>query len=227
MVLPAHVAIIMDGNGRWAAANGMSRGDGHSAGLDAARRVVKHASDLGIGYVTLYVFSTENWKRTQDEVGFLMGLIKKHLRAELSFYQENKLRVVHIGDIDGLPVDIAHEIRVVEKATAAFQGLTVILAINYGSKSEILRAVNRIVASSSQLVSEDQFAAALDTEAVPPVDLLIRTGGEQRLSNFLLWQAAYAELYFCDTLWPDWQEDNLDRALTEYQKRTRRFGGRP
>ena len=222
--LPSHVAIIMDGNGRWAKQRGLNRTQGHKEGLEAAKAVVKRAADLGIPYVTLYTFSTENWKRAADEVGFLMGLIKTHLRAELDFYVANGIRVQHAGDISGLPPEIAKEINWVVEETSRFNHTTVVLAINYGGQDEIIRAIKKIPPSQIANLTPEIFSSNLDIPALPPVDLMIRTGGEMRISNFLLWQSAYAELYFSNRLWPDWNGDNLEDAIIDYQSRDRRFG---
>lgn len=225
--LPVHVGIIMDGNGRWAKQRNLIRTQGHNEGLKAAKRVVKAASDLGIKYLTLYAFSTENWKRTADEVGFLMGLIKEFLIAELDFYRTNGIRIRHTGDLAGLPKDIAAEIRRVCVDTQHFTGLSVILAVNYGGRDEIVRAVKRLVAEGPQVkdIVESAITAHLDNPDVPDPDLIIRTAGELRTSNFLLWEAAYAEYYFSGKLWPDWTEDDLAAAIADYQGRDRRFGG--
>ncbi len=219
-----HLAIVMDGNGRWARNKGKPRTAGHTEGLKAVKKIVKTASDLGIPYITLYTFSTENWKRTEEEVGFLMGLIKKHLRAELDFYAENNLRVLHIGDIDGLPKDIAEELTAIKEKTAAYTGTSVVLAINYGGRNEIIRAIQKLKKDETADLTESLFSDKLDTHGIPPVDLFIRTGGEKRLSNFLLWQSAYAELYFSDKLWPDWTPEDLQQAVNDYMHRERRYG---
>ncbi len=220
-----HIAVIMDGNGRWAQQRGLARTQGHREGLDTAKKIVKAAADLEIPYITLYVFSTENWKRTASEVQFLMGLIKKHLHAELAFYAENNIRVKHIGGFDALPVDIQTEIRETEEQTQNYTGTTVQLAINYGGKDEIIRAIKKLNSDVLETLTEDSFESLLDTGAAPPVDLLIRTGGEKRISNFLLWQTAYAEWFVTDMLWPDFTEEDFKKAVAEYNKRTRRFGG--
>ncbi len=223
--LPKHVAVIMDGNGRWAKSRGQNRTNGHKEGLNAAKRIVKAAADLGLQNITLYTFSTENWKRTQDEVGFLMNLIKIHLRAELDFYNKHEIRVNHIGDLEGLPKDIADEIRYIKDKTSIFKKTCVTLAINYGGKDEIFRAVKRVNDNNINLENEHEFEQYLDDPSLPVVDLMIRTGGERRISNFLIWQSAYAELYFSDKLWPDWQEQDLLDAISDFQLRERRFGG--
>lgn len=223
--LPEHIGIIMDGNGRWARMRGSPRTFGHKQGLEAAKRVIKRASELGIRFVTLYTFSTENWKRTSEEVGFLMSLIKTHLRAELSFYAENGIRVRHMGDLAGLQADIAAEITDIEEATARYANTTVVLAINYGGRDEIVRSIRKIPADRLPTLTESDFSSYMDIPDLPPVDLVIRSGGEKRLSNFMIWQAAYAEFYLSDALWPDWNGQYLDDALQYFKERDRRFGG--
>ncbi len=227
--VPEHIAIIMDGNGRWAKKRGMPRTAGHKEGLTSAKKIVKAASQLGIKYVTLYTFSTENWKRAKEEVGFLMNLIKSHLRAEFEFYKKNGIRIKQIGDLAGLPEDVQKEIINAEKDTEHFTGTTCILAINYGGRDEIVRAVRKIINQNkkSEEITEELISSSLDTGDIPAVDLLIRTGGEERLSNFLLWQNAYAEFVFTGTLWPDYNEDEFYKDIEEFQKRSRRFGGVP
>lgn len=219
-----HIAVVMDGNGRWAKQRGKPRIAGHNEGLTTAKKIVKAVADLKIPYLTLYTFSTENWKRAEEEVGFLMGLIKKHLRAELDFYIENNLRVLHIGDLSGLPKEIQKEILLTKEKTAHFTGTSIILAINYGGRDEIIRAIQKIKSNEINSIDENSFSLKLDTAEIPPVDLFIRTGGEKRLSNFLLWQSAYAELYFSDKLWPDWTSEDLNIAINDYNTRERRYG---
>jgi undecaprenyl diphosphate synthase len=228
--IPVHIGIIMDGNGRWAQSRGQVRTQGHLEGLKAAKRVVKAASDLGVKYLTLYAFSTENWKRAAAEVGFIMGLIKQYLRGELDFYRENRIRIRHTGDAAGLPEDIQAELASAIADTKDFNGMQVILAINYGGRDEIARAMRRMLAaggavSSGGDVTEQDIASCLDNPDVPDPDLIIRSAGEYRTSNFLLWEAAYAELYVSPKLWPDWTADDLAAAVGDYQNRDRRFGG--
>ena len=223
--LPKHVALIMDGNGRWAQQRGLARTAGHKEGLEAAKRIARAAADLGIKYITLYTFSTENWKRTQEEVGYLMGLIKAHLRAEFEFYKENQIRVQHIGDLAGLPKDVQEEIINAKKDTENFTGTTCVLAINYGSRDEITRAANKAIAAGKTKLDESDISANSDLPELPDVDLLIRTGGEKRLSNFLLWQTAYAEFIFSDTLWPDYSVEEFKKDIMDFENRNRRFGG--
>ncbi|HUW41205.1 MAG TPA: polyprenyl diphosphate synthase [Rectinemataceae bacterium] len=224
--IPRHVGIIMDGNGRWAKAHGRPRTEGHREGLETAKRIVKAAEDLGIRVLSLYAFSTENWKRAADEVGFLMSLIRRHLTAELDFYRENRVRVIHSGDSSGLPSDIVAEIRSVEADTADFDSIIVNLAINYGGRDEIVRAAAKLRASDTA-ISEASLSAAMDHPELPDPDLIIRTGGELRVSNFLLWESAYAELCFSPKLWPDFGPEDLANAIDEYSSRERRFGGVP
>ena len=227
--VPEHVAIIMDGNGRWAKKRGLPRTAGHKEGLTSAKKIVAAAAKLGIKYVTLYTFSTENWKRAQEEVGYLMSLIKGHLRAEFEFYKKNGIRVEHIGDLDGLPADVKSEIINAKKDTEHFTGTTCVLAINYGGRDEIVRGIKKILAEgvSVDSVTEELVSKSLDIPYLPSVDLMIRTGGEERLSNFLLWQCAYAEFIFTDTLWPDYNENEFFEDILKYQQRNRRFGAVP
>ncbi len=222
--LPRHVGIIMDGNGRWARQRGQARTKGHEEGLKRAKDITKAAADLGLEYVTLYVFSTENWKRTEQEVGFLMNLIHIHLLDELQFYRDNQIRVRQIGNLSGLPSLIQKDIREAEEDTKDFTGLTVVLAVNYGGRDEIVRAASKLAASGKTSITEEDIGSALDMAELPDVDLLIRTGGEKRLSNFLMWKSAYAELVFSDTLWPDYGKEEFLNDIAEYQRRTRKFG---
>lgn len=225
--IPAHVGIIMDGNGRWAQNRNMPRTQGHIEGLKAAKRIVKAASDMGISYLTLYTFSTENWKRTQEEVGFIMGLVKKYLMAEFEFYKENQIRIRFTGNLTGLPQEIADEVAEACAKTSHFSGLSVILALNYGGRDEIVRAIRKIIHKGipENEVTEELVRLHLDNPDVPDPDLIIRTASEQRSSNFLLWESAYSEFYFSEKLWPDWDAADLKAALDNFQKRTRRFGG--
>ena len=225
-VLPRHIGIIMDGNGRWAKQRGQLRTQGHLEGLKAAKRMVKAASDLGISYLTLYTFSTENWKRTVEEVGFLMGLVRQYLREELGFCKENRIRVRHAGERNGLPLDILKELDDTCEATKDFTGLQVILALNYGGRDEIVRAVKRLTAEGGA-VSEAAISKYLDNPDIPDPDLIIRTAGEFRTSNFLLWESAYSEYYISEKFWPDWSGDDLAEAIAAFNNRERRFGGVP
>lgn len=225
--VPVHIGIIMDGNGRWAKNKGLSRTSGHKEGLSTVKNIVRTASEIGVKYLTLYTFSTENWKRTQEEVGFLMNLIRVHLRAEFQFYKENKIRIKHLGNLSGLPDDIQKEIINIQNDTKDFSGLTVVLAINYGGRDEIVRGIKKIISNNPDVsdITEETVRKSFDIEDLPDVDLLIRTGGELRLSNFLLWHAAYAEFVFTNTLWPDYNKEEFFADIEDYQKRSRRFGG--
>ncbi|MBN1696269.1 MAG: di-trans,poly-cis-decaprenylcistransferase [Spirochaetales bacterium] len=230
--LPLHIGVIMDGNGRWARQRKKRRTFGHKEGLKAAKRVVRAAADIGIQCITLYAFSTENWKRTQQEVTFLMRLVKNHLRNELDFYREHRIRVIYSGDIPGLPGYVADELKGAAEDTRAFGGLIVNLAVNYGGQYEIVRACNRWLQNASRdsipgeipVLTAGDLEAHLDNPQLPPIDLVIRTGGERRLSNFFIWETAYAELYFDSKLWPDWDGNDLIDAILDFQKRERRFG---
>jgi undecaprenyl diphosphate synthase len=229
--MPRHVAIIMDGNGRWARRRGMRRSRGHQEGVQAAKRVIREAITLGVEYLTMYAFSTENWRRTPEEVAFLMELLAHHLRREYDFYQENNIRVVHVGAREGLSSRVLREIDRVTRNTAGNTAITLNLAVNYGGRNEIVRAFNRWRAAqnpgSTEALCEDELARHLDFSEGPDPDLLIRTGGELRLSNFLLWECAYAELYFSDSLWPDWGAAELREALADFGRRRRNYGGMP
>jgi undecaprenyl diphosphate synthase len=220
---PRHVGIIMDGNGRWATARGKPRTEGHLEGMAAAKRVVTAASELGLPFLSLYTFSTENWKRAEEEVSYLMFLIRSNIRKEFDFYRKNGIRILHSGDIERLPADIREEIRAVISDTAGFTGLTLNLCINYGGRDEIVRAVNRLGGKEAE-VTEESLASCLDNPGIPDPDLIIRTSGEMRISNFLLWSSAYSELYFSPKLWPDWSGKDLAEALEDYARRNRRFG---
>lgn len=220
--VPNHVAIIMDGNGRWAKKSNFPRTKGHKEGLETAKKIIKAARSLGIKYVTLYTFSTENWKRTQEEVGFLMNLITTHLRAEFDFYRQNEVRVQYIGNLKGLPQEVQREITNTVEDCKNFKGITVVLAINYGGKDEIIRAIKKL--PNTDTITEEGFSQFLDLPELPETDLIIRTGGEKRISNFLLWQSAYTELLFSDTLWPDYTEKEFLSHIEEFQQRNRRFG---
>lgn len=228
--IPNHIAIIMDGNGRWAAQRGMARSEGHQYGLKTARKIAKHAASIGLNYLSYYVFSTENWKRSEEEINFLFDLLKRYLREELSFCLKNNIRIFHSGDLFSLPLSVKKEIEYICHETSEMTGLSINLAINYGGQDEIIRAFNRFLESSeseklSSKLRKQDFFRYLDLPMFPPVDLIIRTSGEQRLSNFLLWQSAYAELIFSPKYWPDWEEQDLNESILSYQSRSRRFGG--
>jgi undecaprenyl diphosphate synthase len=227
---PAHVAIIMDGNGRWARARGLPRVAGHRQGAEAVRRTVRAAVDLGISYLTLYGFSLENWKRPQNEVVDLMGLLRLYLREEIAELDSQGVRIRFIGERHRLSPDIVRLIEEAEERTRANVRLNLLVAISYGARQEITAAARRIAEDAvagrldpSQL-TEDMFASRLETAGIPDPDLLIRTSGEKRISNFLLWQSAYTELVFVDTRWPDFTEAELAAAVREYHRRERRYG---
>jgi undecaprenyl diphosphate synthase len=228
---PHHVAIIMDGNGRWAKARGLPRVAGHRRGADAVRRVVRGAGELGIPVLTLFAFSTENWTRPADEVNDLMGLLRHYLRNELEELHKNGARLRVIGNRTGLATDIVRDIAEAEKMTHANGRIDVNICINYGARDEILQATRNLArrVAAGELaadgIDEARFEQELLTAGVPDPDLLIRTSGEQRISNFLLWQCAYAELVFVDTLWPDFGKDHLEQAIAEFRRRERRYGG--
>ncbi len=226
--IPRHIGIIMDGNGRWATMRKLPRTAGHRQGITTAKKIIREAIRLGIPWLTLYVFSTENWKRTRKEVGFLMKLIINHMRNEASFYHENRIRVRHTGDIDGLPSDVQKEINKSILNTKDYDAITVNLAINYGGRDEIIRAVNRWTNDANQLnkkLTEKIFESYLDNSDLPDPDLIIRSAGEQRSSNFLLWESAYSEYFFSDKLWPDFTEEDLRFAVASFGNRNRKFGG--
>ncbi len=228
-VLPTHIGIIMDGNGRWATKRSLPRTAGHWEGVKAAKRVTLEACRLGIRFVTYYVFSTENWKRSPQEVAYLMDLLTTRLHAELDFYTKNRIRVLVRGDLSRLTEPARKAVEATMQATAMFDGTTVVLAINHGGQDEIIRTINRWLAvrTPQELFDATAMRRHCDLPEVPPVDLIVRPGCEKRLSNFLLWDCAYAELVFYDTLWPDWEGRHLREALHEYASRVRRFGGIP
>jgi undecaprenyl diphosphate synthase len=228
--LPVHIGIIMDGNGRWAHARSLPRTSGHLEGLKAAKRIIRAAAVRGIPYLTLYVFSTENWKRSSQEVSYLMGLIAQYIKREYPFYQEMNIRIRHSGDREKLPPKVTRLLDEAVTFTSGHSGLTVNLAVNYGGKNEILRAVQAWYTDSRaggnpQELTEELFSQYLDNPDIPDADLIIRTANEKRMSNFLLWKGAYAEFYFSEKFWPDWRAADLDAALREYRNRRRRYGG--
>ena len=223
--LPQHVAIIMDGNGRWAKRRALPRAMGHRAGVNRLHEITRFSSDAGIRVLTVYAFSTENWKRPLDEVNTLMKLLIEYLNKEVDELHANQVRICTLGDIAGLPIEVQKTIEHAAKRTAGNNGLTLNVALNYGSQAEILHAVNACVSASKVPVTQEEFAAQLYTADLPPLDLLIRTGGEKRLSNFLLYQAAYAELIFLDDFWPDFSQERYVSALREFASRKRRYGG--
>jgi undecaprenyl diphosphate synthase len=225
--LPAHVAVIMDGNGRWARRRGLPRSAGHRAGVERVRTVIRMSSDIGIRYLTLYAFSTENWKRPEGEVNTLMSLLVEYLVRELPELHEKRVRIRTLGDISALPEKVRAEIERAVVTTKDNTGLTVNMAINYGGRQELVAAVRRALADGvkPEQIDEAWISSALYTAGEPDPDLMIRTSGEARISNFLLYQLAYAELYFTDTYWPDFDEAEYAKALADFAGRGRRFGG--
>lgn len=228
---PRHVAIIMDGNGRWAKARRLPRIAGHRAGAEAVRKVLRAANKLGIECVTLYAFSSENWKRPEEEISDLTGLMKQFIRSELEEIHKGNIRLKIIGDHHAFEPEAAKMVDEAVAKTAGNTGSTLVVALNYGSQDELARSVRKLAAQVADgtldpaEITPDLIGEQLDTAGLPPLDLLIRTSGEQRLSNFLLWQAAYAELYFTDILWPDFDETALTEAVASYAQRERRYGG--
>lgn len=231
MKIPQHVAIILDGNGRWAKSKGMPRNYGHAQGAKNVETICREAWNMGIKYLTVYAFSTENWKRPDDEVAALMKLLRNYMKNCLKTAEKNHMRVRVIGDKTALDEDIRQRIDELEQASAGNDGLNFQIAINYGSRDEMIRAMRKMAADrdAGKLgiddITEETFSSYLDTAGIPDPDLLIRTSGEQRLSNYLLWQLAYTELYVTDCLWPDFNQEELEKAIVQYNHRDRRFGG--
>ncbi|HEY6380862.1 MAG TPA: isoprenyl transferase [Pseudolabrys sp.] len=229
--VPRHVAIIMDGNGRWAAGRGLPRAEGHRRGVEALRRTIRAAGEMGIRIVTIFSFSAENWSRPASEVGELMGLLRRFVRNDLAELHKSNVRVRVIGERTGLEPDIGRLLVEAEELTKNNDGLILVVAFNYGARQEIVRAAQRVAQAVKQGelglsdIDMDLLGRFLDAPDIPDPDLIIRTSGEQRLSNFLLWQAAYSELVFVPTYWPDFDRATLESAIREYQQRERRFGG--
>ncbi len=227
--IPTHIAITMDGNGRWATERGKDRSYGHQAGVDTVRRITSECTRLGVKYLTLYTFSTENWKRPEAEVSALMGLVLANLEDEI--FQKNNVRFRVIGDMNRLPKEVQQKLRETEEHTKNNTAMTMVVALSYSSRWEITQAVKNIIEEkkeqadfSTENITEELLSKHMQTSFMPDPDLLIRTGGELRISNYLLWQIAYSELYFCDTYWPDFMEEDLHKAIADYQSRQRRFG---
>ncbi len=227
--IPTHIAITMDGNGRWATERGKERSYGHQAGVDTVRRITSECTRLGVKYLTLYTFSTENWKRPEAEVSALMGLVLANLEDEI--FQKNNVRFRVIGDMNRLPKEVQQKLRETEEHTKNNTAMTMVVALSYSSRWEITQAVKNIIEEkkeqadfSTDNITEELLSKHMQTSFMPDPDLLIRTGGELRISNYLLWQIAYSELYFCDTYWPDFMEEDLHKAIADYQSRQRRFG---
>ena len=226
---PRHIAIILDGNGRWAKKRGLPRTAGHSAGAETFRKIAYACRDRGLDYLTVYAFSTENWKRSVDEVGALMRLLGKYLREAIEKMESEGIRMRVFGDTSALSPELRALVERTNEISGRYQGFQANLCINYGGRDEIVRAARRYAADAAAgtagPLTEELFSSYLDSAGVSDPDLLIRPGGEQRISNFLLWQCAYAEFYFTDVLWPDFDETELDRAIAAYQSRDRRYGG--
>jgi undecaprenyl diphosphate synthase len=228
--LPRHIAIIMDGNGRWAQNHSLGRIAGHRKGAESVRKVVEACRAIGISYLTLYAFSSENWSRPEKEVSALMTLLEKYLKSEVKVMMKNNIRLRTIGDTAALPEKVRAVLRDTIEKTAGNTAMTLVLALNYGSHDEILLAVRKLVEQALQGkigtsdITDERFQECLYTKDMPDPDLLIRTSGEYRLSNFLMWQTAYTEFYFTDTLWPDFREEQLIEAILEFQRRERRYG---
>ena len=226
--IPAHIAIIMDGNGRWARQRGLHRALGHKQGVETVRKITEEAVRMGVKYLTLYTFSTENWNRPPEEVAALMNLVLDSLEEEI--FIKNNVRFVCIGDRSRLPHEVAARLAHTEQTTAKFDCMTLVIALSYSSKWELTEAVKAIATQCTEGtlspadITEDTVAAHLQTAAMPDPDLLIRTGGEKRISNYLLWQCAYTEFYFCDTFWPDFDAEHLHEAVSDYATRQRRYG---
>ena len=221
--LPEHIAMIMDGNGRWAKERGLKRTAGHKKGAEVVREITTYCAKIGIKYLTLYAFSTENWKRPKLEVEYLMKLLEKYLKEELEVYLENNIRFRVIGDLSKFSKSLQNRILKTQELTSSCNGLTQVLALNYGSKDEIIRAIKKLNEKGLE-VSEENLESCLDTAGIPPVNIMIRTSGEVRLSNYLLWQNAYAEMFFVQTYWPDFTKTELDDIISDFSRRERRFG---
>ncbi|MCQ2407603.1 MAG: polyprenyl diphosphate synthase [Oscillospiraceae bacterium] len=229
-MMPRHIAVIMDGNGRWAKKRGMPRTYGHVQGARTFQKLLRYAREIGVEYMSFYAFSTENWKRPDDEVHALMDLMRKYIKDAYNYF-DDRVRVVLLGDREDFAVDLRQQFTDIEKDTGSFEKMTAGIAANYGSRHEITGACKELakLVQEGKLrpedITEELISQHLYTKDMPDVDLMIRPGGEQRLSNFLLWQCAYAEFYFCDTLFPDFDSAELDKAIVEFARRTRRFGG--
>ena len=228
--LPVHIGFIMDGNGRWAQKRGLPRKMGHREGAETFRKIARYCKKIGIKYITFYAFSTENWKRPKDEVGELMRLFNNYL-DEVKKYTEENTRLIFLGDKSAFGSEMAEKMNELERSSRDFDDMTLMLAMNYGGRDDILHAAKQIAVMygnkeiKSEDIDEGLFSGLLYTKGVPDVDLVIRPSGEKRISNFLIWQSAYAEYYFTDTLWPDFTTGDLDKALNDYASRSRRFGG--
>ncbi|NLW65159.1 MAG: di-trans,poly-cis-decaprenylcistransferase [Clostridiales bacterium] len=222
--LPRHIAIIMDGNGRWAKRRGLPRTSGHSAGAENFRTIATYCKDIGIQYLTVYAFSTENWRRPPEEVSTIMGLLDKYLHEAIERMERDRVKMKFFGDTSVLSPKLRALIERTAEISSQYEGCQVNICVNYGGRDEIIRAAKRL-AETGVAFSEENFAGEMYSAGIPDPDMIIRPGGEMRISNFLLWQAAYSELYFTDTLWPDFSKDELNKAIFSFQHRDRRFGG--
>ena len=229
--IPTHIAIVMDGNGRWAKQRGLPRPAGHKAGAESFRTIANYAKSIGLQYLTVYAFSTENWKRPEDEVDAIMDLLEKYLREAIRDMDRNRVRFCFFGDLSRLSPELRREAQEAVERSKKYEGVQVNFCLNYGGRDEIVRAAQRFAAQCAagerrpEELTEDMFSDLLYSAGVPDPELVIRPGGETRISNFLLWQSAYAEYYFTDVLWPDFGPEDMDRAIVAYQQRDRRFGG--
>ena len=231
-VIPTHIAIVMDGNGRWAKRRGLPRQAGHKVGAEAFRTIANYAKSIGLSYLTVYAFSTENWKRSDDEVDAIMELLERYLREAIADMDKNRVRFCFFGDLSRLSPELREEARIAAERSSKYEGVQVNFCLNYGGRDEIIHAVKRCLADAAagtlqpEALTEETFSHYLYSDGVPDPELIIRPSGELRTSNFLLWQSAYAEYYFTDVLWPDFDEQELDKAIASYRTRERRFGGR-
>ncbi len=229
-ILPRHIAIILDGNGRWARRRGLPRTAGHAAGSENFRKIATYCKDIGVDYLTVYAFSTENWKRPEDEVKTIMRLLRRYLNEAIETMERDHIRMKIFGDVAGLPPELRELVKKTDEISGRYEGFQANICLNYGGRDEIVHAARRYArdlmeGKAGEELTEEQFGGYLYSAGIPDPDLLIRPGGEQRISNFLLWQCAYAEFYFTDVLWPDFGTEELDRAIAAYQKRDRRYGG--
>lgn len=228
--VPRHIAIILDGNGRWAKKRGLPRTAGHAVGSETFRKIATYCRDIGVEYLTVYAFSTENWKRPEDEVKAIMQLLKRYLQEAIDTMERDHIRMKILGNTEGLSTEIRELIRKTDEISSHYQGFQANICLNYGGRDEILQAAKKYAAAlqageADTELTEEQFGSYLYSNGIPDPDLLIRPGGEQRISNFLLWQCAYSEFYFTDVLWPDFGKAELDKAIEEFNRRDRRFGG--
>ena len=228
--IPRHIAIILDGNGRWARKRGLPRTAGHAAGSENFRKIATYCKNIGVEYLTVYAFSTENWKRPEDEVKTIMRLLRRYLNEAIDTMERDQIRMKIFGDVNGLAPELQELVKKTDEISARYEGFQANICLNYGGRDEIVHAARRyaqdlLEGRAEEELTEEQFGNYLYSAGIPDPDLLIRPGGEQRISNFLLWQCAYAEFYFTDVLWPDFSTNELDKAIAVYQSRDRRFGG--